>query len=1018
MPFPFPEICVLLSRLEDIELRDPPFLNAADKSAQIKGVTESWFKSHRRAINELNINDAVALLSALLPERRTDRVYNIQAERLCRILSRCLSLSAARTKDLHAYKQPSFGDLGACVERVLSSGGPPGHPSVKLNEVDEILELQAGRSRFSEPGRSRLPPRSCEARDNVVGNIFKRLNPTEGKWLVRIMLKDLSPVRVNEVLVLKSFHFLLPDLLRFQDNFDAVVSLLKGPLQSYPENPDPRSQDLFRQQASELLKPVVGVKVGRPAFNKARSIDRCMKMLGGEQWVLERKYDGEYCEVHVDLSRSPQASECIVIFSKSGKNSTADRKGLHQTLVECLRLGQPDSRIKREAILFGEMVAYSDTEQHILPFEHIRKHITRSGVSLGTDEDSQPQPHEHLAIVFFDLLVLDDELVMRRPINERRQWLREVYKKIGGRAMGAEWKVVDFKRGQCAKRALVQQFAASIAERCEGLVLKPCNVPYFALERDPMQSYIKLKKDYMADLGDEADFAVVGTSYDAQQALRSGLTNIKWTDFHLACLVNKADTLRFDARPRFKIVGTIQRDACIPKPVLQAANAVGKFGAKSYDRARQPAHFDLECDRTLKVDVVFDNPFVFEVLGSGFEKPSNASFFMLRHARVKKLQEDRTWKDCVSMQELQAQAAASRAAPFDSESQETRRWIQKLEAKCKKKYERQRTATPRSGTTATPTTADSARSRVSDRVVRGVHISNPAEKPKAPTVPASSTAMNTTSIFEGTNLVAAGSSVAKRPRGQDGESPCPNAKRSRTGMLTDVPSKVQKVALEKRANGSKGAPLSDITNAAPRPSSGNNEAPGTRRKDKSHGILKRLSTLFRPRQATSTSQKIPSSNRSDLLEKQERPFCGSTCLFANTVIYLTSCIARTPYIVEDLLSSHNVTTIPTLAYWDRDSFAHPPLIESVSESPAHEGMRKIVLVEAKRTRAVKAVAQEVLALNRGKWRERIEMYDWRILEECTNHDFGAGRAKRHFLGATMFDGAGERTMFAANCDWL
>ncbi len=295
---------MLLTRLEDIELRDPPFIYPREKSAQIKAVTDHWFKSHRRSINSLDVEGSVALISTFLPERRTDRVYGIQATRLCKILGRCLSLSAARTKDLQAYEQPGRGDLAACVERVLKSGGPPAHPPVSLGEVDGMLQVLAGLSPFSGPSVARLPPGSSESRDKLLGDVFKRLQPDEAKWLVRLILKDFSLVRVKEQLILKSFHFLLPDLLQFQNDFRAAIELLKGPLQEHPENPDPRSERLHRHSARAVIKPVVGIKVGRPEFEKARGIDHCIKMLDEQKWVLERKYDGEYCEIHIDLSKS------------------------------------------------------------------------------------------------------------------------------------------------------------------------------------------------------------------------------------------------------------------------------------------------------------------------------------------------------------------------------------------------------------------------------------------------------------------------------------------------------------------------------------------------------------------------------------------------------------------------------------------------------------------------------------------------------------------------------------------
>jgi DNA ligase 4 len=106
--------------------------------------------------------------------------------------------------------------------------------------------------------------------------------------------------------------------------------------------------------------------------------------------------------------------------------------------------------------------------------------------------------------------------------------------------------------------------------------------------------------------------------------------------------------------------------------------------------------------------------------------------------------------------------------------------------------------------------------------------------------------------------------------------------------------------------------------------------------------------------------------------------------------------------------------LPTLAHWDRDSFAHQPLTETVSESQAFDGMRKIVLVESRRAHAVEASIRQILALNGGKWRERVEVYDWRVLEECGDHSLGLVGGKKYVLGATMFDESKDRAIFVEN----
>ncbi|KAK3639147.1 hypothetical protein LTR56_008738 [Elasticomyces elasticus] len=952
MPLPFSKVVNLYQDLEKIERRDPPLL-PQPKAEALRVVTERWFRSNRNTINGLDVRSGVALLSSLLPERRTDRVYSLQPPSLCRILGRTLGLNAVRRGDLEAHKQANRGDLGQCLERVLKTHGPPARPATTLEEVDDMLEALAAQCRISDKSiRISFPPASSEPKDKLLGDVVKRVSPEEGKWLVRLVLKDFAPVKIPEEIVLKQFHFLLPDLLRFQDNFNAALGLLKNEslLRQLPDCPDPRSARLHKLGAATVIRPQVGVKVGRPTFIKARSLDSCVKMLGSQEWVLERKYDGEYCEIHVDLSKSMLPMECIQIFSKSGKDSTDDRKGLHQTLVNCLRLGKLDCKIKKQAIILGELVVYSDESKSTLSFDKIRNHVSRSGVFLGNEQDSQRHAYEHLAIVFFDLLLLDDEVVMTKGIEERRRWLHELYRKIRGRAMSAEWKIVDFASTDKAMNHLMEQFAASNVMRCEGLILKPCGSPYFPLDTSPSEQrhfYIKLKKDYIEGMGDEADFAVVGASYNAQQAHKSGIRNIKWTDFHLGCMINAVEVRRFDANPVFKIVGTIQQEACIPKPILETLNTLGHLQAKPYGEPFE--HFSLQ-DTKVKIDVLFSTPFVLEVLGSGFNKPSNCDYYMLRHARVKKLHQDRSWRACVSFEELQDQARKANDVPATDECKkaETLARYHHMELKLKRRLEREGSVTPRSRRSTPPAARASC-----------------------------------TRQLEGSTLVQVCSSGSKRASPTTDDTPCPEAKIRRPSDDRDATTPQPRIT-----------PLSDITNQA-------------------LGREVSLDNVL-PVRAPVTKQRCQVAKPAI----SNAACSGTQCPFNNTAVLLAPCIANALYITEDLLPSHQSHITARLEHWDRDSFAHPPGRETVAESQACEGMRKVVLVEGKRQGAVEMVIDEIMALNQGRMRQRVELLDWRVLEECCRHDRTADTLKRHFIGATMFVEAEGRAIFVSNIPGL
>ncbi|KAF1346092.1 hypothetical protein BDV97DRAFT_301412, partial [Delphinella strobiligena] len=644
--FKFCHVSELLETLQAIAHRNPPY-TAKEQRDHCYNQVNAWFKSYRKTVDSLNHNESCALLSTLIPQRRKDRVYGIQSSTLLKLLGRCLALSASSRNDLAKYKFSGNGDLADCLERVLRGRGPPALPPVTLLEVDDFLQYLAGQCRFSATELHILPT-SRNRREERLKHILFRLTPVEAKWFVRLILKDFSPALVDESVVLSLFHFLLPDLLSMHNHFAPAVRALKENFSIYPSQPDPQSRLILRQTAAASLRPFSGIMVARSDFCKARSIRQCLQMTAGRRWLVDRKYDGEYCQIHIDLSKG---KDWIKIFSKSGRDSTQDRHGIHDTIRKCLRLGTEKCLIKRQCILVGEMVVYSDAERCILAFDKIRSHVSRAGAFLGADQDSPPHPEEHLMIVFFDLLLLDDENLLNESIEKRKSRLSALYKKIDGRAMTAESTVLDFS-GPDAERKLMHQFAASNALRHEGLVLKPCDVSYLSLPpADPANSYhpkvIKLKKDYISGMGDEADFAVIGASYDSQEANKRPALGLSWTHFHLGCLTNESDVDRFQAVPNFKLVATIGMDQCIPVAVLQQINAEGKFLAEN-----PPSTFTVRSQSTI-MDVAFRKPFVFEVLGSSYSRPSNASFFMLRHPRVKKMHSDRTWRECITFDQLQ-----------------------------------------------------------------------------------------------------------------------------------------------------------------------------------------------------------------------------------------------------------------------------------------------------------------------------------------------------------------------------
>lgn len=192
---------------------------------------------------------------------------------------------------------------------------------VTVEEIDELLHAIAATCRFSSPAVRRsaaAASRKDDAKHEFsLGDLYRRLSARDAKWLTRLILKNYEPVLLNIHSVCASYHPLLPVILKVQDDL-AVAGQILDKIR--------RDETVTgKTDLAQYLKPTLGVKVGRQMWFKARSIKHCLSMLQGRV-SCEEKLDGEYCQVHIDLSKG---YDCIQIFSKSGKDSTKDRIALH-----------------------------------------------------------------------------------------------------------------------------------------------------------------------------------------------------------------------------------------------------------------------------------------------------------------------------------------------------------------------------------------------------------------------------------------------------------------------------------------------------------------------------------------------------------------------------------------------------------------------------------------------------------------------------------------------------------------
>ena len=283
-------------------------------------------------------------------------------------------------------------------------------------------------------------------------------------------------------------------------------------------------------------------------------------------------------------------------------------------------------------------------------------------------------------IMYYDVMLIDDDPVVHRPHKRRRQLLERLVGPVEGRADIVWQKHVRFDR-LTGPEKLKKALALAFVQRWEGLVLKPSDEPYFSLGksvRGRFQSrWVKLKKDCIKGLGDTADFAVVGAGYGINEAEKYKGMNIRWTHFYIGCLKNKAAVLRTGEKPQFFVFDQIHE--CIRREDMKTLTENGYLRAMATDSPETWELFDIELARGLpSMSVVFRKPFVFDVAGSGFDKSPNHDIFTLRFPRIMKVRLDRDWRETVDLEELQHMATEARTVPSGDLTDEVENWIEKF----------------------------------------------------------------------------------------------------------------------------------------------------------------------------------------------------------------------------------------------------------------------------------------------------------------------------------------------------
>lgn len=234
------------------------------------------------------------------------------------------------------------------------------------------------------------------------------------------------------------------------------------------------------------LKPGIPLK---PMLAKpTKSIGEILDRFTGEEFTCEYKYDGERAQVH--LLDNGQ----VKVYSRNSEDMSQRYPDIVDSVKGFLK---PDQHTK-SLILDCEAVAWSREDNKILPFQVLS---TRKRKDVNAD-DIKVQ----VCLFAFDILCYNDEPLIQKPLRQRREVLYKVTTPVAGKFQYATSKTTS------NVEELQQFLDESVKASCEGLMVKTLDTdPYRPSQRS--NSWLKLKKDYLAGVGDSLDLVVVGAYY-------------------------------------------------------------------------------------------------------------------------------------------------------------------------------------------------------------------------------------------------------------------------------------------------------------------------------------------------------------------------------------------------------------------------------------------------------------------------------------------------------------------------
>ncbi|WFC99119.1 hypothetical protein MYAM1_001857 [Malassezia yamatoensis] len=332
--------------------------------------------------------------------------------------------------------------------------------------------------------------RSVNQKQRLASGLLMASRGEERRFVVRTLSANLR-IHAMRTTVLTALirGYVLDDPSMSMFSFSDAESMAK---RAYARHPNWQGiVSALRAGSLASLDLEVGIPVTPMLGSITRSLEAVHTTMRDAPFVSEFKYDGQRIQLHVDHDR-------VHIFSRHLETIT-DK---YPDIVAMVRLLQENAS---SFILDAEVVAMSDSG--LLPFQTLAGRA-RKDVALDTVQ-------VRVCVFAFDLLYLNGCSMLGETLRRRRNAMREsLPESVSATAKHAGFAFAASSE-DTSEEGLAAFFQDACSQHCEGVMVKSLDHlpdgPVATYEPDKRtEAWLKVKKDYLDDLGDSLDLVPIG----------------------------------------------------------------------------------------------------------------------------------------------------------------------------------------------------------------------------------------------------------------------------------------------------------------------------------------------------------------------------------------------------------------------------------------------------------------------------------------------------------------------------